>query len=169
MPDFIRKHNPIIYYRVRYFHEELFDDSVSVNIHQLMFLVGSEAKAPNFQKVELPDHCICHIRLRNLGHKKKVNITKEMAKNYPWFKLALSLKCENFKSLVIAEWLGIDKYFAVEGKHRVAACTLIEPLDLNFLVPAVVVEKDYKYTRKMFKQPHPSPLSRDGFIKHDTK
>jgi len=154
----------ISYFRMPVFHRELFGTK-PCNLFQLMWLVGSESNMTHYEKAEIPERYISQIPLgRFLGAgKRPMELTEaRIREGYPWLELAKSIKEEGFRVPVIAE-MQTDGYLALEGRHRVAACSLIEPFDLNFLVHAIVVVRDPFYTTKMFRKPHPDPLDSTGF------
>jgi len=167
---FAANNNNIVYFRVPFFHKELFGTSKPCNSFQLMWLLGSERNMKHYEKAEVPEHCICHIpvgRFNGIG-KGPMKLTKEMNENYPWLELAKSIKEEGFRVPVVAE-LQAEGFLTIEGRHRVAACTLIEPFDPNFPVPCIVVVRDPFYTVKMYKQRHPDPLDSCGYKTYHNK
>ena len=132
-----------------------------------MWLVGSEkCFGDRFENMKLDDHYISRIPLRKFTsfNKKKARITPKMAELYPWYQLADSIKEEGFRIPVIAALIG-EALYPVEGKHRVAAASLIEPYDPDFLIPCVLTAVDPIYTCKMYKKPHPDPFDETGFKK----
>lgn len=169
---FAANNNNIIYFRVPFFHRELFGTSTPCNTFQLMWLLGSEKNMPHYEKAEVPEHCICHIplcRVNGVG-KGPMKLTEGMKISYPWENLAKSIEEEGIRVPVIAEILPNGSgYIIIEGKHRVPACTLIKPFNPDFLIPCITVIRDIRYTVKMHKKPHPDPLDSRGYKVYENK
>ena len=170
--SFAANNNNILYFRVPFFHRELFGTSKPCNSFQLMWLLGSERNMAHYEKAEVPEHCICHVplhRINGIG-KGPMPLTEERKNGYPWISLAESIREEGMRVPAIIEILPNGAGFlTIEGKHRVAACTLIEPFDPDFLVPCITVVRDIRYTVKMHKQRHPDPLDPTGYKVYDNK
>jgi hypothetical protein len=129
-----------------------------------MHLLGSEKNMDHYEKVKVPEHCICHIPLCRFSNTKiPARITDAMAKQYPWYKLAESIEKEGFRIPVVGELYPNGIYVAIEGKHRVAATSIIKPFNKDYLIPTIPVVRDVRYTVKMYKQPHPDPLRKEGY------
>ena len=152
------------YYRIVKFHDELVEDGQSVNIWQLMHLVGTEIPIYKY-KPKLDKKYITMLRIRDIGNlnKRTPVLTKAMVDKYPWYELAESIKTEGMKVPAIVEKLpNSDYYTTLEGKHRTFATTLIEPFDENYLIPCFVVERDFKYTKFMAGKDHINPLKENN-------
>ena len=156
--------NPILYWKIvgPGFHRELLGFSRPCNMFELIHLVGSEACSDNFQKVELDDLYISYLPLKRLRITKPMQVTEFMNTKYPWFKLAESIKEEGFKCALIVEVTNNHGFVVVEGKHRFGAASLVVPFNPSLKLPCLIVSRDELYTAKMFKQPHPHPLTPAG-------
>jgi len=144
MKDKIRRMPGVmVYFDIVKYHNELVGDMPSLNIHQLMNLVGDKESL-------LPDKYINHIRLFDFNFKKQCVFTDKEKESYNWVGLVDSIKKHGVQVPVIAEMLILDNgnvtYRAVEGKHRVAACASIEPFDKDMLIPSFVIKYNFEYT-----------------------
>jgi len=143
------KSNPVLYFRIVDYHRRLLGDDISVNIWQLMDLVGSEVVLKNYEK-RIPDGCLTHIKIRDFGFSKLFEPTEAEKDGYPWVELAESIEKNGIVVPVIAERFvkgrGGYAYRMLEGKHRVPAATMIKPFDPDRLVPCLMVEYDPKRT-----------------------
>jgi len=186
--------NPIMYYRILgpNHHVDLLGFHRSVNIFELMHLIKSEEKdrlewREEFRKVDddwvideakrserniklvkevIPDQYVSYIPLRKLNNHAKP--AKVISSKYPWKRLAKSIE-KGFERPLVVE-MSNRGFVIVEGKHRSAAATLIEPFNPDFLIPCLVVILDKEYTAKMWKQPHPFPFGgENSFKKFDRK
>ena len=161
--------NPILYYRIvgPGFHRELFGFSRSVNAFELMGLIGSEPKHENYQKVKLDDYYLSFLSLARLGLTKPHKVTGK--EKYPWYKLADSIEEIGHICPLIVEITNPHGYLVLEGKHRFAATSLIEPFDKNRKLPCLLTKRDELYSVKMWKQKHPNPFAQGGVIKYGQK
>jgi hypothetical protein len=143
----------VFYYRIVEHHRFLTGNEVPVNVKQLYKIVGTERK-PDKWGTMLCDKCVTHIRLGDIlgigGRAAK--ITDEMKKRYPWDALVASIIKEGIKVPVVLERYfikGKNWYKPVEGKHRVTACSLIEPFSNEVLIPAILVDRDNVFSDYM--------------------
>lgn len=163
--------NPILYWWIvgPGFHRELLGFSRPCNMFELMYLVGSEACGNNFEKVKLDSHYLSYISLKRLSITKPMTVASFTATKYPWLKLADSIKKEGFKCPLIVELTNTEGFVVTEGKHRFGAASLVEPFDPSLKLPCLMVKRDELYTAKMYKQPHPHPLTASGFKSYATR
>jgi len=169
----LRRQNLINYFQIILFHRELLGFKRSCNIFELMNLLGSEKSYNNFEKVKLDDHYISYIPLKRFSHIKHggLKLTPDMEKSYPWRKLAKSIEEEGIRTPVIVELFAgaTGDVIALEGKHRLAASSLIKPFNPEFPIPSLVVVWDPFYTLFMKNKKHPDPAVNDGYRKFPTK
>ena len=184
--------NPIMYYKVigPGHHKELMGCSRPVNMFELMHRVNSEGSKLNNWKEDfeggvfkgsnrevklahdvVPKKFISYVPIKKFAQGSKPLNTKIVESDkYPWRMLAKSIENVGFESLLIVDMTDRGDLVVIEGKHRVAASTLIEPFNPEFIIPCLVISLDRSYTIKMWKQPHPYPLSGDGkYKKFDRK
>lgn len=172
-----RKNDCVLYYDVVKWHKEVFGNNIPVNVWQLMHITGTEstsfvspqasAVAPD---VDLPKKYISSVKLYEFGVYNKGSIANKG--KYPWEKLINSINKEGLKKPILAErFINGEKitYRAFEGKHRLRAFSLLEPFDKNRLVPCLIVDYNEEYSKKMFLQSHPNPLSSNGFHKSERR
>lgn len=167
---FIRDRNPLLYYKVicPVVHMDLLGFTRPCNIFELMHLVGSEKGCENFENGDYDASCVSYIPLRRLiSHKIKLN--DAMLEQYPWMKLAESIKEEGIRIPIIAMDSGDYKYLPIEGRHRVGAASIAYYPDFDVKIPTIIVKIDEIYTTKMYKQKHPNPMENEGFIKYESK
>lgn len=166
--DNLKKINPLYYYRIvgPIAHRNLLGFTRPCNIFELMHLVGSEKDDPNFEKADYDRSFISFIPLKRLASSKLI-LTEDMSLNYPWIKLSESIRDNGVKIPIIANDIGHYRYIPIEGRHRIGASTLV--FDFEFKIPSVIVKVDKFYTFKMYKKPHPYPLSEEGFRKFNKK
>lgn len=132
------------YYYFQDYHEDICGSSLSLNIWQIMELVGSEAwDIFNYAK-KFPPGMIKNIPLKNfIRHKKgKTRLDQENIEGYKWHTLANSIKEKGIIIPVIAEPIEDGLYICLEGRHRLSALSLIEPFNHDYLVPTIIVRKD---------------------------
>lgn len=169
--------NKIFYFTVIDHHARLFPDHKFVNMWQLMHCVGSEVAGKKVQLEDyvetLPLDCISWITLREaIRATKPMNLTEDMKNHYKWIELRNSIQEHGLKIPLIVErksGKNRDEYIVWEGKHRVAACTLLEPFNAEYKVPCLLIERNDAQTELMIGQKHINPLSssgvyNDGFI-----
>lgn len=161
---FIRERNPLLYYKVvcPVVHINLMGFTRPCNIFELMYLLGSEKGWENFENGDYDYSCISYIPLRRLTS-RKIKLNDAMLKQYPWIKLAESIKEEGIRTPIIAMDVGDFKYLPIEGRHRVGASSIAYYPDFDIKIPAIVVKIDEIYTIKMYKQKHPYPCNKEGF------
>ena len=86
-----------------------------------------------------------------MGYEKKATTpyTSKMKQLYEWDALIKSVQKQGIIVPIVAErhfFKNEERYLLIEGRHRVAAATFIEPFNPNLLIPAIVVDKDLPYT-----------------------
>jgi len=162
--------SPILYYRIigPGFHRELLGFSRSCNSFELMYLVGSERTSDNFEQVKLDDHYLSHISLRRFGITKPMVINTKECK-YNWAKLVDSMQEVGIKSPLIVEATNGGGFIVTEGKHRFGAATLVEPFNLDYTLPCLLVARDICYTAEMWKQKHPNAFASGGFSNYGNR
>ena len=186
--------NPILYYRIvgPHYHEQLMGFSRPANIFELMYLVISEENRDLWRKdfkesgnewvfdkevnrdtklaeEVIPKEYISYIPLKKISnHNKPMKVTDFMSKKYPWKRLAKSIM-KGFERPLIIQRLEPLGFIVVEGKHRAAAATIIEPFNPDFVLPCLIVVLNKAYTVKMWKKPHPHPLSEEGMKQFERK
>lgn len=158
---------PIAYFRVVNYHKDLFCSEIPVNLWQLMALVGTEIPKDNYTE-RIPNKYLTFLKLKDFANIKNniVSVTDKMKSTYRWEMLAESIKTYGFICPVIVEQMHMPygvEFIVLEGKHRVAATTLIKPHNPDFIVPCLLVEKDVNYTIFMENKPHPNPFDKNGY------
>jgi len=149
----------IFYYRIVGYHKLLTGDGIPVNIKQLYDIVGTERK-PNKYGTLLADRCVTYVKLGDILNfgSKQCKVEDVTSRWYPWRDLVKSVAKDGIRIPVILERLfvgGKQYYRVLEGKHRITACSMIEPFDRERLIPAILVDRDNVYTDYMRKQEHP--------------
>jgi hypothetical protein len=141
--------NPLLYFKIIDYHEELADGWPALNVFQLMDLVGTEIPLKEYHE-KIPDKYITQLKLKDFNFKKLFVPTKAERMHYPWGALSDSIKIMGMIVPVIAERYAKTKegytYLTTEGKHRVPAVAMIKPFDPERPIPALVVEYDPEYT-----------------------
>lgn len=168
---FMRAHNPILYYRVCLFHEDLVGSSKSCNMFELMYLSGSEKSYNNFEQVKLDSRYISYLPLSCFPVTiRGTRITESMNKTYPWYKLAMSIISEGLRTpLIVQTFDSTNKVRVIEGKHRIGAIGMIKPYDPDYIIPSIAIVLDPIYTVSMYKKSHPDPATQSGFRKMESK
>jgi len=155
--------NDVYYYRIVGCHKELVGDEVPVNIWQLYKIIGSERKPDSNGNYKpcIADHYASYARLGDIIciGSAVAKINDDMKKHYPWEKLIQSIKERGILKPTLLERISLKnrvQYHAIEGRHRLTACTQIEPFNKDMLVPAIIVDIDGSYTEYMHDKKHPS-------------
>jgi len=158
---FVERNNPVRYFKVIPYHKEFMGFERPCNIWEMTHRMGSERVSEYFEKVKIEKRFITYVPLSFFQQVKVggMNVTPEMARNYPWFELAKSLEEEGFRIPIIAE---CESYVVIEGKHRIGAVSLIQPYDPDMLIPTILVKEDPVYSAMMFGKKHPYPLHGKG-------
>lgn len=162
------------YFRVVNHHERLFGDSAPVNLFQLMFLIGSESenwkKSVQEYKERIPKECITYIKLRDLFNcDKPTEITDESRLSYNWSELVDSVQSIGIKMpIIVLRRINNDKisYVALEGRHRMVACSLVEPFDPDYQIPTIVVDEDKECAQSMIGNKHKNSFVGDYFDRY---
>ena len=145
----------LYYYRIYKFHKELFKNNIPVNIRQILQLIGSEVLSLDLYVPKINKDYLIHIKLNScMGYEKKASTpyTKTMKQLYQWDALIKSVQERGIVVPIVAErhfFKNEERYLLIEGRHRVAAATFIEPFNPELLIPSIIVDRDWAYTEYM--------------------
>ena len=133
----MKKPRDVFYYRIVDHHKELVGNDIPVNTWQLYSIVKTEILFTNW-KARLSEKYYAYLTLKDVLNpgQKDHHINNDMRKAYPWDKLIKSISEEGIKIPVLIERFlkkeGGYSYDVIEGKHRIAAASLIKPLILIY-------------------------------------
>ncbi len=147
------KGRDIFYHRRVKGHKEIAGTDELLDIWQLMELIGTEVPIIQYTP-RIPKEFLTYIPLNKFfnllddnGKLTKFKLTDEQKANFDWDKLVESIEARGFLTPIIAveiEEGGKRYYKALEGKHRLTAATMIEPLNPKYPIPCVMVTKEAK-------------------------
>jgi len=158
---FVERNNPVRYFKVIPYHKEFIGFDRPCNIWELTHRMGSEKISEDFEKIKIDSKFITYVPLLFFGQVREggMIVTPAMAKNYPWYELASSIKKEGFRIPLVVE---CGTYIVIEGKHRIGAVSLIKPYNPDRLIPTILIKEDAVYSKMMFGRRHPYPLHGKG-------
>lgn len=128
----------LFYYRIYKFHRELFKNDIPVNIRQILHLIGSEVLSLNLYVPKINKDYLIYLKLKScIGYENKASTpyTKTMKQLYQWDSLIKSVQEQGIIVPIVAEryfFKNEERYLLIEGRHRVAAATFIEPFNPTY-------------------------------------